>query len=65
MINKLNEFERITDYLREENCPRTPQEISEWTSIRLGEVYFILQNNKNFFIEIIDENTLKGWILSF
>ena len=57
-------FERISLFLRDEVCPRTPQEISVWTGISLNCVYYTLQHNKVFFREIIDENDfLKGWIV--
>jgi len=54
----------MASYLREEGCPRTPQEISMWTSIPLGEVYRVLQENKIFFKEIIENDTLKGWTVA-
>lgn len=50
-------------FLREEGYPRTPQEISNWTGIGLMDVYDVLQNNKMFFREIIDDDSLKGWII--
>ena len=57
-------FERISSFLRDEGYPKTPQEISIWTGIPLNCVYYILQNNKIFFKEIIDKNdSLKGWIV--
>ncbi len=57
----MNNFERIVEYLRYEGIPKTPQEISDYTSINLDEVYEILKGNKIFFIEIINENSLLGW----
>lgn len=60
MSNK--NFERIVVYLSEEGYPKTPNEISKWTGISLGEVYEILQSN-NMFEQILDGETLKGWIV--
>ena len=54
-------FERIAAYLMYEACPKTPHEISKWTGIDLGDVYFTLQNNGAFFREILDGDSLKGW----
>jgi hypothetical protein len=67
-MNNKNNFERISAYLRDEGCPRTPQEISVWTGIKLGDVYEALQGNKVFFREIFDNDEydnvyLKGWIV--
>lgn len=53
--------DRIISYLNDENCSKTPQEISEWTKISLREVYEILQSNKLLFQEVLDEDSLKGW----
>lgn len=62
MTNNTN-FERIAQFLKDEGEPRTPNEISVWTGIRLNCVYYTLQNNKVFFREIIVDNSLKGWIV--
>ena len=56
---------RIAQYLHDEACPRTPQEISRWTKLPLDEVYEILQGNEVFFIEIIENEELKGWITAW
>lgn len=55
-------FERVVIYLSEEIYPKTPNEISQWTGIPLGDVYQILQSN-NVFRQIFDGDTLKGWIV--
>lgn len=55
--------ERISDYLRYEGMPKTPNEISVWTGIRLSDVYDTLRNNKVFFTEIIKDEGLVGWIV--
>ena len=60
MSNK--NFERIVAYLSEEGCPKTPNEISNWTGILLVDIYQILQSN-NMFQQILDGDTLKGWIV--
>ncbi len=59
--NKLNYFERIAQFLRDEDSPKTPQEISNWTVISLDCVYLVLQNNKAYFVEIIKDESLIGW----
>lgn len=56
------DFERIATYLREEDSPKTPQEIHKYTGIKLENVYDVLQNNRVFFKEIFDGDFLKGWI---
>lgn len=55
-------FERIVTFLSDEGFPKTPNEISNWTGIPLGDVYQILQSN-NMFQQIFDGDTLKGWIV--
>jgi len=61
-----NNLERIAQFLRDEEYPKTPQEISNWTNIRLDCVYYTLQNNKTFFRQIIDKNDfLIGWTTEF
>jgi len=59
--NKNTNFERIAQLLRDEGIPMTPQEISNWTGIKLNCVYHTLQNNKVYFVEIIDNEKLIGW----
>lgn len=58
----MSNFERIVAYLEDEGCPKTPNEISNWTGIPLGEVYEILSNK--VFEQILDRDTLKGWIVN-
>jgi hypothetical protein len=61
----MTNLERISDYLREEGCPKTPQEISNWADISLPDVYETLRGNKVFFIEIIKDESLVGWITAW
>ncbi len=60
-----NEFERIAAYLRDEGCPRTPQEIADWTGISLNKVYETLRDNSAFFREIIKGDILIGWTTDY
>lgn len=61
-INMTN-FERIAQYLQDEGIPQTPQTISNWTGIKLSEVYETLQENKTFFRQIIKNESLIGYII--
>lgn len=61
-INK--NFERISQLLRDEDITMTPQEISKWTGIDLDCVYYTLQNNKVYFVEIIKDEALIGWTVA-
>lgn len=54
-------FGRIANYLRDEDCPKTPQNIAKWTGIDLGDVYNVLQSNRAFFREIFICDELIGW----
>jgi len=59
----MSNVDRIATYLNDEGCPRTPQEIAEWTGIRLGEVYEILQGDI-IFQQILSDDSLIGWVVN-
>ena len=61
----MSDFERIVQFIRDEGCPKTPQEISEWTGIKLMKVYETLRINNVFFREITINGALKGWSIDY
>jgi len=59
----MSNVDRIASFLNDEGCPKTPQEIAEWTGIRLSEVYEVLQGDMIFEQILSDDgNSLIGWI---